>query len=150
MLKYLTNSLLSFAVPSQLKVSKHELRLEDLNKVLDANIYIDRFGQPRSAPLLLGYTLLIEDFLEGPTVPRSKEVRVETSTLFEAHPASSDIPSEDLDLIPISQVLEMAPVDPFELMGRKAKGKKKVAEGGQLKRLRKAAPEVMVAEKSSE
>jgi hypothetical protein len=137
MLIYLTNSLLSFAVPSRLKVSKHELKLEDLNKVLEANIHIDRIRQPRSAPLLLGYTPLIEDFLEGPTVPRSKEVRVETSALFEAHPTSFDIPSEDSDLIPIGQVLEMAHVDLFELMGRKAKGKKKVAEGGQLKRLSK-------------
>uniref|UniRef100_A0A2N9HBU5 Uncharacterized protein n=1 Tax=Fagus sylvatica TaxID=28930 RepID=A0A2N9HBU5_FAGSY len=103
------------------------------------------FGRPGPLLSCSATRLLIEDFLEGPTVPRSKEVRVETSALFEAHPASSDIPSEDSDLIPISQVLEMAPVDLFELMGRKAKGKKKVAEGGQLKRLRKAAPEDILA-----
>uniref|UniRef100_A0A2N9IT59 Uncharacterized protein n=1 Tax=Fagus sylvatica TaxID=28930 RepID=A0A2N9IT59_FAGSY len=112
--------LISVIVPSRLKVSKHELRLEELKKVLEANIYVDRIGQLRSAPLLLGYTPLIEDFLKGPTVPRSQEVPVQTSALFETQPATIDILSEDSDLIPISQVLEMASVDPFALMGKKA------------------------------
>ncbi len=91
-----------------------------MKKVLEANIYVDRIGQLRSAPLLLGYTPLIEDFLKGPTVPRSQEVPVQTSALFETQPATIDILSEDSDLIPIGQVLEMAPVDPFALMGKKA------------------------------
>ncbi len=69
---------------------------------------------------MLGYTPLIEDFLEGSTVPRSQEVRVETSTLFEAQPATVDIPSEYSDLIPTGEVLEMAHVDLFELIGKKA------------------------------
>ena len=81
---YLMNLLFFFAVPSQLKVSDHAINLEELTTILHANIYIDRIGQPRLAPLLLGYTPLIGDFLEGPTVPRSQEVRVEPSILFEA------------------------------------------------------------------
>jgi hypothetical protein len=84
MLICLTNFPFFFAVPSRLKVSNRELRLEELKKVLKANVYIDRFGQPRSAPLLLGYTPLIRDFLEGPTVPRSQEEQVRMSALFEA------------------------------------------------------------------
>ena len=139
---YLTNLPFSFTVPSRLQVSNHELRSEDLKTVLKANICIDRIGQPRSDPLLLGYTPLIGDFLKGPTIPRSQEVRVETSTLFEAQPATADIPSEYSDLIPTGEVLEMAPVDPFELMGKKAQGKKKAAQPSQPKKPRRAILEV--------
>ncbi|GMY38754.1 hypothetical protein FCV25MIE_33998, partial [Fagus crenata] len=127
-----------FAVPSRLKVSEHAVNLEELTTVLSVNIYIDRIGQPRLAPLWLGYTPLIRDFLEGPTVPRSQEVRVEPSTLFEAQPATTNIPSEHPDFIPTGQVLEMAPIDPYELIGKKAKGKKKAAQSGQAKKPRRA------------
>jgi hypothetical protein len=123
-------------------VSKHELRLEELKKVLEANIYVDRIGQLRSAPLLLGYTPLIEDFLKGPTVPRSQEVPVQTSALFETQPATINILSEDSDLISIGQVLEMALVDPFALMGKKAQGKKKAAQAGQNKKPPRVVHEV--------
>lgn len=69
---YLMNLLFFFVVPSQLKVSDNAVNLEELNTVLQMNIFIDRIGQPRSAPLLLGYMPLIGDFLEGLTVPRSQ------------------------------------------------------------------------------
>uniref|UniRef100_A0A2N9G542 Uncharacterized protein n=1 Tax=Fagus sylvatica TaxID=28930 RepID=A0A2N9G542_FAGSY len=136
------NDLLIVSVPSRIKVSEHAVNLEELTTVLSANIYIDRIGQPRSAPLWLGYTPLIGDFLEGLTVPRSQEVRVEPSTLFEAQPATTNIPSEHPDFIPTNQVLEMAPIDPYELMGKKAKGKKKAAQSGQAKKPRRAIFEV--------
>lgn len=147
---YLTNLPFFFVVPSRHKIPNHEVKLEELKTVLDANIYIDRIGQPRSAPLLLGYTPLIGDFLEGPTVPRSQEVRVEPSALFEAQPATTDIPSEHPNLIPTGQVLEMAPVDPFELMGKKAKGRKKADQSGQPKKPRKAIFEVIALKQSTE
>ena len=147
---YLMNLLFFFAVPSQLKVSDHAINLEELTTILHANIYIDRIGQPRSAPLLLGYTPLIGDFLEGPTVPRSQEVRVEPSILFEAQPATTNIPSKHPNLIPTDQVLEMAPIDPYELMGKKAKGKKKAAQSGQAKKPRRAVFEVIAFKQSTQ
>lgn len=125
-------------------MSKHTVNKEELTTALSANIYIDQFGQPRSAPLLLSYTPLIGDFLEGPTIPRSQEIRVEPSTLFEAHPATINVTFEHPNLIPTGQVLEMAPVDPYELMGKKAKGKKKALQGAQTKKPRRAVFEVIV------
>jgi hypothetical protein len=44
----------------------------------------------------------------------------------------------------------MAPVDPFELMGTKAKGKKKTAQSGQTKRPRKAVFKVIASEQSTQ
>uniref|UniRef100_A0A2N9FJV0 Uncharacterized protein n=1 Tax=Fagus sylvatica TaxID=28930 RepID=A0A2N9FJV0_FAGSY len=137
-------------VPSRLKFSEHAVNIEEIDIVLSANIFIDRIGQSRSAPLLLGYTPLIEDFLDEPTDPRSQEVQVKPSTLFEAQPSTADITSELPNLIPTGQVLEMAPIDPYELMGKKAKGKKKAAQGGQNKKPRRAVFKAIAPQQSSE
>ena len=89
--------------------------------MLATNIYIDRRGEPRSAPLLLRYEPQIKSFLEGPTVPRSQEVRVETPTPSLAVPADTASISEDPEFIPFGQVSEMAPpINPFEVMGKAA------------------------------
>ena len=143
------NLLFFFTVPSRLKVSDHEVNLEELTTVFHVNIYIDRIRQPRSTPFLLGYTPLIGDFLKGPTVPRSQEVWVKPSALFEAQSATTNIPSEHPDLIPTDQVLEMAFIDPYELMGKKAKGKKKAAQSGQAQKPRRAVFEVIAPEQST-
>ncbi len=117
------------AVPSRLVVHDTEVNLEDLTRALLENIYIDELGQPRSALLLLSYTPLVNSFLEGPTVPRSQEVTVEPTTLFVAQLATTSTSSEHPEYIPTGQVSEMAPIDPYELMGKKSKGKKKGSQG---------------------
>ncbi len=124
-------------------MSEHTVNKEELATVLSANIYIDQLRQPRSALLLLGYTPLIGDFLEGLTVPQSQEIRVEPSTLSEAHPATIDVTSEHPDLIPIGEVSKMAPINPYDLMGKKARGKKKASQGAQTKKPKKAVFEVI-------
>ncbi len=87
--------------------------------MLATNICVDQRGVPHSAPLLLRYEPQIKSFLEGPTVPRSQEVRVKESTPSLAVPADTTTISEDPEFIPVGQVSEMAPpINPFELMAR--------------------------------
>lgn len=96
---------------------------ELVKRVLSTNIYIDQRGEPRSAPLLLRYEPQIRSFLEGPTVPRSQEVRVETTVPVLAVPTDTSNLGEDPEFIPVGQVSEMAPpINPFELMGKATGG----------------------------
>ena len=67
----LNHIMIFFAVPSRLVVLATAVNLEDLSKVLSANICVDCLGQSKLAPLLLHYQSLIDNFLEGPTVPRA-------------------------------------------------------------------------------
>ena len=129
-------------------VHETTLNLEDLTKVLSANICVDSLGQPRSAPLLLHYQLLVGNFLEGPTVPRAQAIRIEPMTLFVAQPATVVTPPEHPDLIPTGEVSEMAPIDPYELMGMKTTGKKMAAQGAQAKKPKRAIFEVIAPEQS--
>jgi hypothetical protein len=92
-----------------------------VDRVLATNVYVDRKNQPHSAPFLLRYESQIGSFLEGPTVTRSQEVRVEPTVLFVAPLATTDPDSDIPDLIPFVQ--EMAPpINPFNLMGKTARG----------------------------
>uniref|UniRef100_A0A2N9IK78 Uncharacterized protein n=1 Tax=Fagus sylvatica TaxID=28930 RepID=A0A2N9IK78_FAGSY len=142
----------SFGRPvlSRLVVLATTVNLEDLSKVFSANIWIDSLGQPRLAPLLLHYQQLIGNFLEGPTVTQAQAVRIEPTTLFVAQPTTLDTSPEHPDLIPIGEVSEMTPINPYELMGKKVKGKKKATQGGQAKRPKRAVFEVIAPEQSTQ
>ena len=132
---------------------------ELVKRVLATNVYIDRRGEPRSAPLLLRYEPQIRSFLEGPTVPRSQEVRVETPTPSLAVPADTTSISEDPEFIPFGQVSEMAPpINPFEIMGKatgasssgvtKTRGKGRGKEAG--KKGQKAVSESSSSEQTAQ
>uniref|UniRef100_A0A2N9G943 Uncharacterized protein n=1 Tax=Fagus sylvatica TaxID=28930 RepID=A0A2N9G943_FAGSY len=108
--------------PSRIEVDEKQVDVELVTRVLATNIYVDQRGEPRSTPLLLRYEPQIRSFLEGPTVPRFQEVRVDPSIPFVATPADTTVPSEHPGLIPTGQVSEMAPpINPFKLMGKKPK-----------------------------
>ena len=148
--------LFDFAVPSWLNVPETVANLDDLSMVLSANICIDRTGQPRSAPLLLGYRPLIGNFLVDPTVPRAQETPIEPPTCFVAQPASFIPKVEHPDLIPTGEVSEMAPpIDAYELIGKKSKGassskgKGKAKQGAQPKKPRRAILEAIAPEHPS-
>uniref|UniRef100_A0A2N9J741 Uncharacterized protein n=1 Tax=Fagus sylvatica TaxID=28930 RepID=A0A2N9J741_FAGSY len=96
---------------------------------------------------------LIKSFLEGPIVLRSQEVQVEPTVPVVATPATIINLIDHPDLIPISQVLEMAPpINPFKLTGKttdaspsgagRDKGKGKLKGKGVRKKGRKPATEV--------
>jgi hypothetical protein len=109
--------------------------LEDLTKALNANICVDRIGQPRTAHFLLGYQPLIGNFLDSPTVPWVQETPIELSELYVAQPASIVSAVDHPNLIPIGEVSEMAPpVDLFEVIGKKSKGASSSKSKGKAKR----------------
>jgi hypothetical protein len=130
-----------------------------VKRVLATNVYVDQRGEPRSAPLLLSYEPQIRSFLEGPTVPRSQEVRVEPSVPCVAVPTDTTALSEDPELIPTGQVSEMAPpINPFELMGKAtggsssgaAKGKGKGRGKGAGKKSKKTISESSSSEQTTQ
>uniref|UniRef100_A0A2N9F9Z9 Uncharacterized protein n=1 Tax=Fagus sylvatica TaxID=28930 RepID=A0A2N9F9Z9_FAGSY len=144
--------------PSRLAVYEGQADSDLVRRVLSTNIYVDQRGEPRSAPLLLRYEPQIRSFLEGPTVPRSQEVRVETTVPVLAVPADTPNSEEDPEFIPVGQVSEMAPpINPFEIMGRAtggsssgtAKGKGKGRGKGAGKKGTKAASESSSSEQTT-
>jgi hypothetical protein len=94
---------------------------------------------------------LIGNFRDGLTVPRSQEVRVEPTTLFVAQLATTPILPEHPDLNPTGEVSEMAPpINPYELMRKKSKGKGKAKQGAQAKKPRRVVFEVIALEQATQ
>ena len=150
-----------FADPSRIEIYEKQADVKLVKRVLATNVYVNQRGEPRSAPLLLSYERQIKSFLEGPTVPRYQEVRVDPLIPFVAIPADTISPSEHPDLIPTGQVSEMAPpINPFKLMGKatggspseatkgKGKGKNKGARAG--KKQKKTVTETPAPEQTTQ
>jgi hypothetical protein len=128
-----------------------------IKRVLSANFCVDERGEPRSAPLLLGYEPQVKSFLEGPTVPRSEAFEILPRAPYTAQPAEVEQPEDFLNRIPTGQVYAMAPpLNPFKLMGktadagpskkRKGQARGKGKETGAPKKLKKLPEDTPVTE----
>jgi hypothetical protein len=137
-------------------VDGKQVDAELVKRVLSTNICVDERGEPRSAPLLLGYEPQVRSFLEGPTVPRSEALKIPTRAPYTAQPVVAEQP-QDPNRIPSGQVYTMAPpINPFKLMGKladassstkaKGKGKGKGKEIGVKRKLKKPIEEAPVPE----
>uniref|UniRef100_A0A2N9HBG6 Uncharacterized protein n=1 Tax=Fagus sylvatica TaxID=28930 RepID=A0A2N9HBG6_FAGSY len=112
-----------FGHPDQkrLEAERKQGDAELIRRVLAANICVDERGEPRSAPLLLGYEPQVKSFLEGPIVPRSEAIEILPRAPYIAQPAEVERPEDFPDRMPIGQVYAMAPpLNPFKLMGKTA------------------------------
>uniref|UniRef100_A0A2N9FK01 Uncharacterized protein n=1 Tax=Fagus sylvatica TaxID=28930 RepID=A0A2N9FK01_FAGSY len=106
-----------FGHPDQkrLESARKQGDAELIRRVLSANFCVDERGEPRSAPLLLGYEPQVKSFLEGPTVPRSEAFEILPRAPYIAQPAETEKPEDYPDRIPVGQVYAMAPpINPFE------------------------------------
>ncbi len=128
-----------------------------MRRVLSTSICVDEKGEPRSAPLLLGYEPQVRSFLEGPTVPRSEAFKILPRAPYTAQPAVVEQPQDYPDHIPSGQVYAMAPsINLFKLMGKtadasssskaKGKGKGKGKDVGVKKVLKKLPEEAPIPE----
>uniref|UniRef100_A0A2N9I354 Uncharacterized protein n=1 Tax=Fagus sylvatica TaxID=28930 RepID=A0A2N9I354_FAGSY len=106
-----------FGYPDQkrLEAERKQGDAELIRRVLSANFCVDERGEPRSAPLLLGYEPQVKSFLEGPTVPRSEAFEILPRAPYTAQPAEAEQPEDFPDRVPIGQVYAMAPpINPFK------------------------------------
>jgi hypothetical protein len=108
-----------FADQRRLESARKQGDAELIRRVLAANICVDERGEPRSAPLLLGYEPQVKSFLEGSIVLRSEAVEIPPRAPYIAQPAEVERPEDFPDRIPTGQVYAMAPpLNPFKLMGK--------------------------------
>uniref|UniRef100_A0A2N9GXM0 Uncharacterized protein n=1 Tax=Fagus sylvatica TaxID=28930 RepID=A0A2N9GXM0_FAGSY len=104
----------------------------------------NKFGHPVPSQLEVPETPVnLEDL--------TKEVRVEPTTLFVAQLATTPILPKHPDLNPTGEVSEMAPpINPYELMRKKSKGKGKAKQGAQAKKPRRVVFEVIALEQATQ
>uniref|UniRef100_A0A2N9ID30 Uncharacterized protein n=1 Tax=Fagus sylvatica TaxID=28930 RepID=A0A2N9ID30_FAGSY len=136
-----------FGYPNQRRIDaeRKQGNAELIRRVLSTNICVDERGEPRSAPLLLGYEPQVKSFLEGPTVPRSEAFEIPPRAPYTAQPAEVEQPQDFPDRIPTGQVYAMAPpINPFKLMGKTADAgsSKKAKDKGKGKRKGPEVPKI--------
>uniref|UniRef100_A0A2N9EP46 Uncharacterized protein n=1 Tax=Fagus sylvatica TaxID=28930 RepID=A0A2N9EP46_FAGSY len=137
-----------FGQPDQrrLESARKQGDAELIRRVLAANICVDERGEPRSAPLLLGYEPQVKSFLEGPVVLRSEAVEIPPRAPYIAQPAEVERPEDFPDRVPTGQVYAMAtPINPFEVMGKRSTviPSRKAKDKGKGKRKAPEAPKIL-------
>uniref|UniRef100_A0A2N9I1G6 Uncharacterized protein n=1 Tax=Fagus sylvatica TaxID=28930 RepID=A0A2N9I1G6_FAGSY len=152
-----------FGHPDQrrLESARKQGDAELIRRVLSSNFCVDERGEPRSAPLLLGYEPQVKSFLEGPTVTRSEAFEILPRAPYVAQPAEPEKPEDYPDRIPVGQVYAMPPpINPFEVMGKrstvipskkakdKGKGKRKAPEAPKI--LKRPLEEISITESESQ
>ena len=70
-------------------------------------------------------------------------------TPYVAHLATLTTPPDHPDLIPTGEVSVMTPIDPYEIMGKKPKAKRKAKQGAQAKKPRRIVYEVIGPKQST-
>ena len=134
-----------FSDQKRIEAARKQGDAELIRRVLSANFCVDERGEPRSAPLLLGYEPQVKSFLEGPTVPRSEAFEILPRAPFVAQPTESKQLEESPDRIPTGQVYAMAPpINPFKVMGKPATvvPSRKAKDKGKGKRKSPEAPKI--------
>jgi hypothetical protein len=135
-----------FADQKRLESARKQGDAELIRRVLSSNFCVDERGEPRSAPLLLGYEPQVKSFLEGPTVPRSEAFEILPRAPYIAQPVETEKPEDYPDRIPVGQVYAMAPpINPFEVMGKRSAAipSKKTTDKGKGKRKAPEASKIM-------
>uniref|UniRef100_A0A2N9GMW5 Uncharacterized protein n=1 Tax=Fagus sylvatica TaxID=28930 RepID=A0A2N9GMW5_FAGSY len=107
---------------------------ELIRRVLAANICVDERGEPRSAPLLLGYEPQVKSFLEGPVVLRSEAVEIPPRAPYIAQPA--EVMGKRSTVIPSKKAKD------------KGKGKRKAPEAPKI--LKRPLEEISITESESQ
>uniref|UniRef100_A0A2N9H7I7 Uncharacterized protein n=1 Tax=Fagus sylvatica TaxID=28930 RepID=A0A2N9H7I7_FAGSY len=124
-----------FGQPDQrrLESARKQGDAELIRRVLAANICVDERGEPRSAPLLLGYEPQVKSFLEGPVVLRSEAVEIPPRAPYIAQPAEVERPEDFPDRIPTAKKAK-----------DKGKGKRKAPEAPKI--LKRPLEEISITE----
>jgi hypothetical protein len=146
---YLFNDVLQIRRESKSERKQGDAEL--MRRVLSTNICVDERGEPRSAPLLLGYEPQVKIVPRRPHSPKIRSLRDTTPSTVHCSASNGRATTRLPDHIPTGQVYAMAPpINPFKLMGKtadassskkaKGKGKGKSKEASEAPKIRRSFP----------